>query len=60
MIKKKLNGIVPMIYCFFNKSNKVDLNIIQEEIKIINHLKLKGIACLGLGTEVNKLTFKKK
>ena len=60
MIKKKLNGIVPMIYCFFNKNNKVDLNIIQEEIKIINHLKLKGIACLGLGTEVNKLTFEEK
>ena len=60
MIKKKLNGIVPMIYCFFNKNNQVDLNIIEEEIKIINHLKLKGIACLGLGTEVNKLTFKEK
>ena len=60
MIKKKLNGIVPMIYCFFNKNKQVDLNIIEEEIKIINHLKLKGIACLGLGTEVNKLTFKEK
>ena len=60
MIKKKLTGIVPMIYCFFNKNNKIDKKFIEDEIKLINSLNVKGIACLGLGTEVNKISYKEK
>tara|TARA_B100001057_G_scaffold422180_1_gene443549 strand:- start:1197 stop:2096 length:900 start_codon:yes stop_codon:yes gene_type:complete len=60
MIKKKLTSIVPMIYCFFDKKNQIDNKLIEDEIKLINSLKVKGIACLGLGTEVNKLTYKEK
>ena len=60
MIKRKLTGIVPMIYCFFNKKNQIDTKFIEDEIKLINSLNVKGIACLGLGTEVNKLSFKEK
>ena len=60
MIKKKLTGIVPMVYCFFNKKNQIDIKFLEDEIKLINSLNVKGIACLGLGTEVNKLSFKEK
>ena len=49
-----------MIYCFFNKKNQIDTKFIEDEIKLINSLNVKGIACLGLGTEVNKLSFKEK
>ena len=49
-----------MIYCFFNKKNQIDTKFLEDEIKLINSLNVKGIACLGLGTEVNKLSFKEK
>ncbi len=60
MKKRKLSGIVPMIYCFFDKRNQIDKKFIEDEIKLINSLNVKGIACLGLGTEVNKLSFSEK
>ena len=60
MRKNKLTGIVPMIYCFFDKRNQIDKKFIEDEIKLINSLNVKGIACLGLGTEVNKLSFSEK
>ena len=60
MSKKNLKGIVPMVYCFFNKKNQIDKKFLEDEIKLINSLSLKGIACLGLGTEVNKLSYKEK
>jgi len=49
-----------MIYCFFDKKNQIDKKFIEDEIKLINSLNVKGIACLGLGTEVNKLSFNEK
>ena len=49
-----------MIYCFFDKRNQIDKKFIEDEIKLINSLNVKGIACLGLGTEVNKLSFNEK
>ena len=49
-----------MVYCFFNKKNQIDTKFLEDEIKLINSLNVKGIACLGLGTEVNKLNFKEK
>ena len=60
MSEKNLKGIVPMVYCFFNKKNQIDKKFLEDEIKLINSLSLKGIACLGLGTEVNKLSYKEK
>ena len=31
----KFNGIVPMIYCFFNKNGSIDKVLMQEQIKTI-------------------------
>lgn len=59
-MKKKIKGIAPMIYCFFNKENKIDSKLIIEQVNKINSMGVHGIACLGLGTEVNKLSFKEK
>jgi 4-hydroxy-tetrahydrodipicolinate synthase len=58
--KNKLHGIIPMIYCFFNKNNSIDQKLMIDQINIISKIKSNGIACLGLGTEVNKLTFNEK
>ena len=59
-MRKKIKGIAPMIYCFFNKENKMDNKLIIEQVNMINSMGVHGIACLGLGTEVNKLSFKEK
>ena len=59
-MRKKIKGIAPMIYCFFNKENKIDSKLIIEQVNMINSMGVHGIACLGLGTEVNKLSFKEK
>ena len=55
-----IKGIIPMTYCFFNKNNTIDLNIMHEQISLIKKLGSNGIACLGLATEVNKLDFVEK
>jgi len=55
-----LNGIIPMIYSYFNKNGSIDKILMKEQIKIISKLKVSGIAALGLGTEVNKLTYAEK
>ena len=57
---KKLEGIFPIIYCFFNKDNTLDKKIISEQIKLIGSIGSNGIASLGLATEVNKLSFMEK
>lgn len=57
---KKLEGIFPIIYCFFNKDNTLDKKIISEQIKLICSIGFNGIASLGLATEVNKLSFGEK
>ena len=57
---KKLKGIFPMIYCFFNKNNSLDIKIISDQIKLINIIGSNGITSLGLATEVNKLEFQEK
>ena len=56
----KFNGIVPMIYCFFNKNGSIDKVLMQEQIKTIYQMKVNSIAALGLATEVNKLSFNEK
>ena len=56
----KFNGIVPMIYCFFNKNGSIDKVLMQEQIQTIRQMKVRAIAALGLGTEVNKLSFNEK
>lgn len=57
---KKLEGIFPIIYCFFNKNNTLDIKLITEQIKLINKIGSNGIASLGLATEVSKLSFNEK
>ena len=56
----KLEGIFPIIYCFFNKNNTLDKKLIKDQIKIIKNMGSHGIASLGLATEVNKLSFLEK
>ena len=57
---KKFKGIFPMIYCFFNKNNSLDLEAIKDQITLIKNIRSQGITCLGLATEVNKLSFDEK
>ena len=57
---KKLKGIFPIIYAFFNKNNTLDIKLIEDQIKLINKIESNGIACLGLATEVQKLSFNEK
>ena len=57
---KKFKGIFPIIYCFFNKNNSIDIKAIKDEIELIKDLGSQGIAALGLATEVHKLTFQEK
>ena len=56
----KFKGITPMIYCFFNKNGSIDKVLMKEQIKIISQMKISAVAALGLGTEVNKLSFNEK
>ena len=56
----KFKGIFPMIYCFFNKNNSIDIKAINDQIQLIKNIGSQGIATLGLATEVNKLSFKEK
>ena len=56
----KFKGIFPMIYCFFNKNNSIDIKAINDQIQLIKNIGFQGIATLGLATEVNKLSFKEK
>ena len=30
-----IKGIIPMTYCFFNKNNTIDLNVMHEQISLI-------------------------
>ena len=55
--QKNLRGIFPIIYSFFNKNNSLDLKLMKEQIQLINKIGSNGIACLGLATEVQKLSF---
>ena len=57
---KKFKGIYPMIYCFFNKNNSLDLEAIKDQITLIKNIGSQGITCLGSATEVNKLSFVEK
>ena len=58
--QKNLRGIFPIIYSFFNKNNSLDLKLMKEQIQLINKIGSNGIACLGLATEVQKLSFNEK
>ena len=57
---KKLEGIFPIVYAFFNKDNSLDKKLISEQIQLILQQGSNGIASLGLATEVNKLSFQEK
>tara|TARA_B100001057_G_scaffold479409_1_gene551022 strand:+ start:5086 stop:5991 length:906 start_codon:yes stop_codon:yes gene_type:complete len=58
--KDKLKGIFPIVYTFFNSDNTIDEQLMKDQISIIKNMKPNGIACLGLASEVNKLSFKEK
>jgi len=57
---KKLKGIFPIVYSYFNKNNTLDKKLISEQIQLIHEIGSNGIACLGLATEVHKLSFSEK
>ena len=56
----KLKGIFPIVYSFFNKNNSLDKKLMREQINLIHKIGSQGIACLGLATEVQKLSFDEK
>ena len=58
--QKNLKGIFPIIYSFFNKNNSLDIKLMKEQIQFIKKIGSNGIACLGLATEVHKLSFNEK
>ena len=58
--QNKLKGIFPILYTFFNKDNSIDFKLMEEQINLIIKKNSNGIACLGLATEVNKLSFIEK
>ncbi len=55
-----LKGIIPILYTFFNKNNSIDISLMKDQISLIVKQQSNGIACLGLATEVNKLSLKEK
>ena len=58
--QKKIKGIFPFLYTFFNKDNSIDYKLMEDQISLIIKKKSHGIASLGLATEVNKLSFTEK
>ena len=56
----KFKGIFPMIYCFYNKNNSIDIKAVTDQVQLIKKIGSQGIASLGLATEVNKLSFQEK
>tara|TARA_B100001057_G_scaffold493276_1_gene587374 strand:+ start:2692 stop:3591 length:900 start_codon:yes stop_codon:yes gene_type:complete len=57
---KKIKGIFPILYTFFNKNNSIDFKLMEDQISLIFKQGSHGIAALGLATEVNKLSLKEK
>lgn len=49
-------GIYPMLYAFFNADGSLDLSAIQAQVRAAVNGGAHGLAVLGLGTEVSKLT----
>ena len=58
--QKNLKGIIPILYTFFNKNNSIDIELMKDQISLIVKQQSNGIACLGLASEVNKLSLKEK
>ncbi len=58
--QKKFKGIFPILYAFYNRDNSIDFKLMEDQINLIINQKSNGIACLGLATEVNKLSFTEK
>jgi 4-hydroxy-tetrahydrodipicolinate synthase len=58
--QKNLKGIFPIVYSFFNKNNSLDIKLMKEQIQFVQKIGSNGIACLGLATEVHKLSFNEK
>ncbi len=58
--RKNLKGIIPILYTFYNKNNSIDIELMKDQISLIVKQKSNGIACLGLATEVNKLSINEK
>ena len=59
-LSKKFKGIFPILYAFYNRDNSIDFKLMEDQINLIINQKSNGIACLGLATEVNKLSFTEK
>lgn len=49
-------GIYPMLYAFFTRDGKLDRDATRKQVEAFVRNGAHGMAVLGLGTEVNKLT----
>jgi dihydrodipicolinate synthase/N-acetylneuraminate lyase len=52
----KFHGIYPMLYAFYGRGGELDRGAMCAQVNFCLDAKVHGIACLGLGTEVSKLS----
>lgn len=52
----RFRGVYPMLYAFFDARGQLDRAAMRAEVEYCVQGGAHGIACLGLGTEVKKLT----
>jgi len=50
------HGIYPMLYAFFNRQGEIDRQATRRQVRAFVDNGAHGMAVLGLGTEVNKLS----
>jgi dihydrodipicolinate synthase/N-acetylneuraminate lyase len=53
---RKFKGVYPMLYAFFGKDGRLDRKAMRMQVEHCVASRVHGIAVLGLGTEVRKLT----
>jgi 4-hydroxy-tetrahydrodipicolinate synthase len=51
-----LGGIHPIVYAFFDASGRIDAGLMRRQVEACVAGGAHGLACLGLATEVGKLT----
>ncbi|HEX6144265.1 MAG TPA: dihydrodipicolinate synthase family protein [Geminicoccaceae bacterium] len=56
MARGRFRGVYPMLYAFFDDGGRLDRGAMRAQIDYCVAGGAHGIACLGLGTEVKKLT----
>lgn len=56
IMKEITSGIHPMLYAFFDEHGRLDRNAMRRQVEAVAASGAHGVAMLGLGTEVGKLS----